>query len=422
MIQKRPWVLTFLGVLLVGLVGQMPVSAESGSYLGRALGAYAPDEHLGLLTFPDKEASAPDGMLAAGECDWATTYQEEVGCLINLARENAGLAPFKLNPILNGTAEAHSIYMRDHGCFSHQCPGELSVPARACAAGYGPYCWGDCYIGETIGAGYPTAADVVAAWLSSPSHREILLDGELREIGVGYASGGYWGYYWTVDYGSQPDVLPVAIDYDDPVTESREVTLTLSNEKVSGCPGIDYAGEVMISNDPNFAGAAWRSYSLHKSWTLADGNGEQFVYVRYRDGTGYTVTSSDVVLLDEPPKYQLHLGVDSVTLFYELGTGFSSLAQVPVPVENAAGDWAMSWYAQSGEGIWLSVSPESGTTPGVFDVSADEFEATARTTVQDTVVVTSPQDPDNPQQVTVTILAVDKVHRVMLPYVARAGD
>lgn len=422
MVEKRLWILVFVGVLLVGLASRMPVSAGSPPYLGRALGAYAPDEQAGSLTFPDVPTLAAAERLAADECDWATTYQEEIGCLINQARQNAGLAPFKLNPILNGVAEAHSIYMRDHSCFSHQCPGELSVPTRACAAGYGPYCGGACYIGETIAGGFPTAAGVVTAWLGSPSHREILLHGQLREIGVGYASGGYWGYYWTVDYGSQPDVLPVAINYDDPVTEIRDITLTLSNEKVSGCPGIDYAGKVMISNDPNFVGALWGTYSLHKPWTLAEGNGEQLVYIKYRDSSGYTVTSTDTVLLDEPPQYQLQLGLDSVTLFYELGTGFPSLIQVPVPVQNAAGDFDMTWLAQSSQGLWLSVSPESGTTPGTFDVLVDEFEATARTTAQDTVIVTSPQDPDNPQQVTVTIRVVDKVYRVMLPYVARSGN
>jgi hypothetical protein len=358
----------------------------------------------------------------SGKCDWANTYEEELVCLINVVRRDAGLAPVKSSPSLTAAAAGHSTRMRDTGCFSHQCPGELSASGRACSNGYGPYCWGQCYIGETIAAGYSSADSVVAAWMGSPPHREILRHGNLREIGVGYASGGYYGHYWTAAFGSQPDVLPVFINYDEPRTTIRDVTLTLTNEKVSGCSGIDYADEVMISNDPGFAGAEWKPYTLHKAWTLTEGNGDKTVFVRYRDATGYEVDSSDDVLLDEPLKYKLDLGSDAVTLFYEIGRGFRDPSPVSVSVENVASPLPMTWSAEVGETAWPSISPVSGTTPDSLLVFVDGFEALETGTFQDTVLVTSPEDPDNPQQVTVTILAVEKAYRVLLPWVTARGN
>jgi uncharacterized protein YkwD len=404
-------------MLLVGLAGRMPLSAGSVPASDYRMGAYSPDAQVENLV----DSESPLFSLAedlAGDCEWASTNEQEMVCLINQARRDAGLAPVKSSPILTAAAESHSIYMRDSGCFGHQCPGELSTPDRVCTTGYDTYCWGVCYVGETIAAGYSTAGSVVAAWMGSQPHRDILLHGKLREIGVGYASGGYYGYYWTATFGSQPDVLPIFINYEDPETASREVTLTLNNERVSGCSGIDYADEVMISNEPDFVGAGWKPYTLHKLWMLSEGNGDKTVFIKYRDATGYEVNSDDTILLDEPLKYKLQLGSDSLTFLYEIGSGFRDPAPVSVSVDNAAGSSPMTWSAEYGEAAWPDISPVSGTTPDSLTVSVDGFEASGVSTYQGAVIVTSPQDPENPQEMPVTILAVEKVYRVMLP---RAG-
>lgn len=287
--------IVLLGTILIGLtngaaLSDAPVTPAPQGY---ALSAYDPHTQAGRAIYPD---AAPATALSSVPAD---DFAAEVVRLINLERRNMGLAPYKVNPVLTAIAGQHSLVMRDQDCFNHQCPGEASPAERACTAGYTPYCWGACFIGETIAAGYPSPSAVVAAWLASPGHRAILLHGELREIGVGYVAGGSWNHYWTADFGSQPDILPVFINYDDARTETRSVTVTLTNEQVSGCSGIDYANEVMLSNDPGFAGAAWEAYTLHKPWTLTDGTGQKRVYVRYRDSTGYQVTSSDDILLGQ---------------------------------------------------------------------------------------------------------------------------
>jgi hypothetical protein len=238
---------------------------------------------------------------------------------------------------------------------------------------------------------------------------------ELREFGIGYVAGGYYLHYWTVDFGSQPDVLPVFINRDDGETETRQVTLTLTNEKVSGCSGIDYAQQVMLSNEPGFPGAQWQAYAPQKPWTLAEGNGQQFVYVKYRDASGYQATSNDEIQLNEPPRYHLQLGATSATFFYEIGAGFGTPVEAHIPVMNGASSLPMSWDATAS---WIGVDPQEGTTPDEMAISAAGFTADVPGTHQDVVAVTSPQDPENPQAVTVTVRVVEEIHYQMLPFIA----
>ncbi len=410
----RIWTILLLGAALIGLTNKAVLSDTpvTPGPPGYALGACDPHAQSGQVVYAEAALAAAPSEVPAG------TYAEEVVRLINLERRNAGLPPYKVNAHLTLIAEEHSAYMRDHGCFDHRCPGEVSPAERACAAGYTPYCWGACFVGETIAAGYRTPASVVAAWMGSPGHRDILLNGELREIGVGYVVGGDWGTYWTADFGSQPDVLPVFINYDDAETDSQSVTVTLTNEGVSGCSGIDYAGEVMLSNDPDFAGAVWEAYALHKPWTLTPGNGQKRVYVRYRDSEGYQVTSDDDILFTAP--YDLQLSTHILTFLYQVGRGFVGPTGATVEVNNGAGPSAMDWSAECNtRGNWPGCDPTSGVTPSGVYVSVGGFQTEVMGTYTAAITVHSPQDPDNPEQVTVTILAVEQIYQVFLPSITR---
>jgi uncharacterized protein YkwD len=422
--KRRFWIAAVLCIVTAGLLGQVAAQAEPVtpvSFRDYDLSAYRPDGKLGTSLTKDVvplPSLSPDTEEA---CGWTTTFEEEVVCRINQERRIRGISPLKVSPILMTVAEGHSLYMRDHDCFDHQCPGELDPGQRACAAGFAPYCWGRCWIYETIGGGYPTPEAVVDGWMSSPGHAAVLLDGTLREIGVGHASGGSWGNYWTADFGSQPDLLPVFINYDDPEADSCEVTLTLTNEEISGCSGIDYADQVMISNDPSFGGAQWQPYSLHNPWTLPPDNGPRTVYVRYRDATGYEVTSSDGILLSEP--YDLQLNASSLTFLYDLGKGFPGPSAVPVAVENAACDSPMDWQAECAyEESWPGCTPTSGTTPADISVSVSGFQTDRPGAYNATITVTSPQDPSDPEVMTITILAVEEVYQVVLPSLTKADN
>lgn len=50
-----------------------------------------------------------------------------------------------------------------------------------------------CLAGENLGLAHTTSAEVVQAWMESPSHRDNLLKGTYREIGVAVVRGTYKG-------------------------------------------------------------------------------------------------------------------------------------------------------------------------------------------------------------------------------------
>ena len=47
-----------------------------------------------------------------------------------------------------------------------------------------------------------TSSSVVKAWLKSPGHCRNIMKANYTELGVGYATGGYYGTYWTQDFGT----------------------------------------------------------------------------------------------------------------------------------------------------------------------------------------------------------------------------
>ena len=400
---------------LFALVGQIVVWADPvppGS-VPYALGALLPGEDVGYLAFGTNP-------LSSTVFDQLTnTLAEEMVRLINLERQKAGLLPVKISDALTNAATEHSIVMRDQGCFGHQCAEEPSSAVRACNAGYGPYGWNACYVGETIAAGFADPASVVAAWLSSSGHRSILMSAKFREIGIGYVDGGIYGTYWTADLGSQPDVLPVFVNPDVSETDNQEITLLLTNETVSGWGGIDYAKEVMISNDPDFSGATWEPYGTNKTSSLPHGNGLNTVYVKYRDSEGYEVVSTVEIVLQQSNAYDLGLSTDSLSFLYQVGVGFRSPAFGQVQVSNIAGGSPMSWSAAGGT-WWVGYEPGTGTTPGALFISVEEFETSTLGTSQTTISIRSPEAPESSKEVVVTVRAVDQIYRALLPVVTRA--
>ena len=100
------------------------------------------------------------------------------------------------NDLLAGTAQAHSADMAAKNYFSHTSQDGTSFSARITQSGYA---WSS--IGENIAAGYATPAAVVAGWLASPGHCKNIMSASFSELGVGYATGGSYGTYWTQDFG-----------------------------------------------------------------------------------------------------------------------------------------------------------------------------------------------------------------------------
>jgi uncharacterized protein YkwD len=118
--------------------------------------------------------------------------------LVNSRRADAGCGPLTANATLTSVARAHSADMAARGFFSHTNPDGLDPFERMRAAGYNGR-----IMGENIAAGFTTADAVMNAWMNSSGHRANILNCAFQEIGVGKATGGSFGTYWTQDFGTR---------------------------------------------------------------------------------------------------------------------------------------------------------------------------------------------------------------------------
>jgi uncharacterized protein YkwD len=124
-------------------------------------------------------------------------FEHQVVDQVNQARTARGLASLHVDDRLMRAARRHSQDMAANNFFDHTGSDGSSPWDRIRREGY-PLAGG----GETIAAGYPDPAAVVAGWRESSPHWSILM-GRYKDIGVGYAfeadSGD--GHYWTADLG-----------------------------------------------------------------------------------------------------------------------------------------------------------------------------------------------------------------------------
>jgi uncharacterized protein YkwD len=117
--------------------------------------------------------------------------------LTNEQRAANGCRPLTADATLTAVAQAHSADMAARDYFSHDSLSGQSPFDRMDAAGYRFTA-----AAENIAAGQPTPASVVTAWMNSAGHRANILNCGYREIGIGYATGGSYGTYWTQDFGT----------------------------------------------------------------------------------------------------------------------------------------------------------------------------------------------------------------------------
>lgn len=133
------------------------------------------------------------------------TMESEVLRLTNIARSKArkcgtveyrAAKPLRADFTLTRVALAHTIDMAKRAYFAHTSPSGKTPFDRMRAAKYSYKA-----AGENIAAGFNTPKAVVNAWLASPGHCRVLMSRAYTELGVGYSTGGYYGTYWTQDFG-----------------------------------------------------------------------------------------------------------------------------------------------------------------------------------------------------------------------------
>ena len=151
-------------------------------------------------------APAPTSVSTTGATSTVRTFEQEVLRLTNAARSakrKCGSKTYKAVPALRWdatlakVAAAHSRDMAAKNYFSHTSKSGTSPFDRMKAAGYRYD-----YAGENIAAGYASPKSVVNGWLKSTGHCKNIMNRNFTELGVGYATGGYYGSYWTQDFGN----------------------------------------------------------------------------------------------------------------------------------------------------------------------------------------------------------------------------
>jgi uncharacterized protein YkwD len=181
------------------------------AFAGCAPGGDADDgeiDEAASLTAEGGEADAParDGGVSTSAVPVGPAG--EVFALVNQARAQArvcGTQSFAAAPALvwddrlGKAAQGHSTDMAVNNYFSHTSLDGRTFVDRVKAQGYTSFS----SLGENIAAGQPTAAQVVNAWLKSPGHCKNIMNPKFRDLGVGHATGGTFGVYWTQDFGRQ---------------------------------------------------------------------------------------------------------------------------------------------------------------------------------------------------------------------------
>ena len=162
---------------------------------------------LGVLLVPAAHASAacPSGGAAPnGGYKNTVKLRSAVLCLVNAQRTQRGLPPRRVSPRLRNAANRHSRDMVAQRFFDHRSPAGHDVIDRARDAGYVKprRTWS---VAENLAWGtgtFATPRSVVRQWMESPGHRANILNGSLRDAGVGIAAstpeGGLGGTYTLV--------------------------------------------------------------------------------------------------------------------------------------------------------------------------------------------------------------------------------
>jgi len=106
----------------------------------------------------------------------------------NQGRGMEGFSSLKENPLLNAAAAMKAEDMAQKGYFAHISPEGADPWYWIAQAGY-KYS----YAGENLAINFVDSKDIVSAWLTSPAHRENIMNSHFTEIGIGTATGTYEG-------------------------------------------------------------------------------------------------------------------------------------------------------------------------------------------------------------------------------------
>jgi uncharacterized protein YkwD len=121
-------------------------------------------------------------------------FQKAVACLHDLERSKRGLRNLRWNRDLSRAASKHGRDMVRRHYFQHLSPGHEDHMDRIADGGYKPTvgCWS---AGENLyfSSGSSTPRKLMRAWMNSATHRQNVLRGGWRDLGVGVVKTSPYG-------------------------------------------------------------------------------------------------------------------------------------------------------------------------------------------------------------------------------------
>ncbi len=141
---------------------------------------------------------APAPAAAPAPAGGAAALTEGVVDLTNAERSRAGLTGLRTSSRLMQAAQLQADQMASLSRLDHVLPG-ARYPGPGDRLGAAGYAW-QAYA-ENIAMGQRSAAEVLASWMQSSGHRANILNGNLTEIGTGYATDGAGRPYWVQVFG-----------------------------------------------------------------------------------------------------------------------------------------------------------------------------------------------------------------------------
>tara|TARA_B100000745_G_scaffold264509_1_gene189248 strand:+ start:636 stop:1793 length:1158 start_codon:yes stop_codon:yes gene_type:complete len=129
--------------------------------------------------------------------------------LTNEERVESALGALKRNPALDEAARLKAQDMAKNEYFAHYSPDGISPWYWFAQADYNFV-----NAGENLAIHFTDSAELMDAWMDSPTHRTNIMNGNYTEIGVGTAEGTFDGYdtVYVVQLFGTPAAAPASVD------------------------------------------------------------------------------------------------------------------------------------------------------------------------------------------------------------------
>jgi uncharacterized protein YkwD len=342
-------------------------------------------------------------------------YEQQVIDLVNQARADQNLPPFKRASALVEAARYHATDLVMDNYFQHPSYDRVgSNLVYVCDTferiiSYFSPNWRA--MAENIAAGQTNPEWVMRSWMNSPGHRANILSGQTWEIGVGYAAGGAYSHYWVQDFGRREGVYPLIINREAASSDSRNVELYIYGDWEF----------IRLRNDDD-AWGDWQPFQNRLPWVLNNSAGEHTVWAEMRSSSRTAASNDSIILTEAASSATLGNLPANLNFVYSIADGelYPPLSSI-LPLNTGNSD-ALEWTV-SLNGNWFQVSPNNGVTPQAISIVPLDFLTASAGTYQNTltVMVSSPSDVlDSPQAIQLNLLVTSQpVKLLFIPVAVR---